>query len=178
MIYVGIDPGQKGGIAVIKLDAERHISAAHAFPYSNDKLKEVAYEVSHEYTDNVLCFVEKVGAMPKQGVTSMFNFGVSFGYILGVLEANDVPYQLVTPQKWKKHFGLDNDKSKSVALCKRLFPTISLLPTERCRKDSDGMAEALLIALYAKRSDNITELVIHGAEEEEPWNAEEEQTKQ
>ena len=89
--------------------------------------------------------------MPKQGVTSMFNFGVSFGYIQGVIEAFEIPYELVSPQKWKKHFGLDNDKSKSIAKCKHLFPGVSLLPTERCRKDSDGMAEALLIALYAKR---------------------------
>jgi len=168
MIYIGIDPGKSGGIATLSVNTEISIYDAHSYPYSDDKLKEIAYTVSHEMSENVLCFVEKVGAMPKQGVTSMFNFGVSFGYILGVLEANQVPYQLVTPQKWKKHFGLDNDKSKSIALCKRLFPAVSLLPTERCRKDSDGMAEALLIALYAKRSDHITELVEHG-EQEEPW---------
>lgn len=168
MIYVGIDPGQKGGIATLSVDAERHIYEVHSYPYSNEKLKDVAYNVSREWADNVLCFVEKVGAMPKQGVTSMFHFGMSFGYILGVLEAHQVPYQLVTPQTWKKHFRLDSDKAKSIALCKRLFPAVALLPTERCRKESDGMAEALLIALYAKRSDNTTELIDHG-EQEEPW---------
>lgn len=154
MIYMGIDPGLKGGIAVLHIDKDTNrVYQAETYPYSQDKLKELSYNLSREWADNVLCFVEKVSAMPKQGVTSMFNFGVSFGYIQGVLESFEVPYQLVSPQKWKKHFGLDNDKSKSIALCKRLFPGVSLLPTERCRKDSDGMAEALLIAQYAKRTD-------------------------
>ena len=152
MIYVGIDPGQKGGIAVLRVDKDNgNVYQAETYPFSQDKLKELSYSLSREWEDNVLCFVEKVGAMPKQGVTSMFNFGVSFGYIQGVIEAFEIPYELVSPQKWKKHFGLDNDKSKSIAKCKHLFPSVSLLPTERCRKDSDGMAEALLIALYAKR---------------------------
>ena len=152
MIYMGIDPGQKGGIAILRVDNDTNkVYQAEAFPYSADKLKELSYNLSREWADNVLCFVEKVNAMPKQGVTSMFNFGVSFGYIQGVIEAFEIPYQLISPQKWKKHFGLDNDKEKSIRLCKRLFPSVSLLPTERCRKDSDGMAEALLIAQYAKR---------------------------
>lgn len=152
MIYMGIDPGAKGGIAVLHVNRDSEfVSEAEAYPYSNEKLKDLAFELSINWSDNLLCFVEKVSAMPKQGVTSMFNFGVSFGYILGVLEANQVPYELVSPQKWKKAFGLDNDKSKSVAYCKRLFPKLSLLPTNKCRKDSDGMAEAILIALYAKR---------------------------
>lgn len=154
MIYMGIDPGAKGGIAVIFVDKETgDIAKGEAYPYSNDKLKQLAYELSSDWSDNLLCFVEKVSAMPKQGVTSMFNFGVSFGYIQGVLEANQVPYELVSSKKWKNHFGLDNDKSKSVAYCKRLFPNLSLLPTSRCHKESDGMAEAILIALYAKRTD-------------------------
>lgn len=143
MIYIGIDPGKKGGIAVID---EENVAAT--FPYSDDKLKEVCEDM-HER--KVFCIVEKVGAMPKQGVTSTFNFGQSFGYILGVLEANYVPYQLITPQKWKKYFSLTNDKERSILTAKRLFPGVPLLPTERCKKDSDGMAEALLMALYGKR---------------------------
>lgn len=157
MIYVGIDPGQKGGIAVMTVDKDSNfVSEAVAYPYSNDKLKELAYNLTLDWSDNVFCMVEKVGAMPKQGVTSMFNFGANFGYILGVLEANQVPYELVSPQKWKKHFSLTNEKSLSVKVCKKLFPNLSLLPTSRCHKESDGMAEAALIALYAKRTDNGT----------------------
>ena len=152
MIYLGIDPGKKGGIAVIeeREGGEKKISV---YPYTNDTLKFVCSSLT---VNSSFCVVEKVGAMPKQGVTSTFNFGQSFGYILGVLEAFSVPYQLVTPQTWKKHFGLNADKGKSIETAKRLFPSISLLPTERCHVDSDGMAEALLMALYAMRTDRGT----------------------
>lgn len=139
---MGIDPGQKGGIALISESTqESHI-------YSNDALKAICESLKGK---DVMCVVEKVGAMPGQGLSSTFNFGQSYGYILGVLEANGIPYQLVSPLKWKNHFSLDNDKQKSIDTAKRLFPNVSLLPTDRCRKDSDGMAESLLMALYAKR---------------------------
>ena len=81
----------------------------------------------------------------------MFNFGQSVGYIKGVLEACAVPYQEITPQKWKKEFGLSSDKAKSAEVCRKLFPNVSLLATERCKKPHDGMAEALLMAEYARR---------------------------
>lgn len=142
MTYIGIDPGQKGGIAVLG-DTKYTV-----YPYSDDWMKEIAEMFKNS---QVFAVVEKVGAMPGQGVTSMFNFGKSFGYILGVLEANKIPYQLVPPQTWKKEFSLNKEKGKSVETAKRLFPDASLLPTARCKKESDGMAEALLIALYAKR---------------------------
>nr|DAO72696.1 MAG TPA: HOLLIDAY JUNCTION RESOLVASE [Caudoviricetes sp.] len=89
--------------------------------------------------------------MPGQGVTSMFNFGQTFGWAQGVLEAMGISYELVQPQKWKKEFSITGDKNSSIMVCKRLFPGVSLLPAERCRKDNDGMAEALLMAEYAKR---------------------------
>lgn len=142
MVYIGIDPGQKGGIAIIDKDG------AEAHPYSNDKLRDVCENV---YPKSCVCFVEKVASMPGQGVSSTFNFGQSFGYILGVLESHYIPYQLISPRKWKNHYGLDSDKSKSIEMAKRLFPTVSLFPTGRCKKENDGMAESLLIALYAKR---------------------------
>ena len=99
-------------------------------------------------------YVEKVGAMPGQGVTSMFHFGKSAGFIEGVLNAFRIPFSLVTPQKWKKEFGLHSDKQESINVCKELFPQANLLPTSRCRKDSDGMAEALLIAEFGRRNDS------------------------
>ena len=100
----------------------------------------------------VVSCVEKVGAMPGQGVVSMFNFGHNLGLIEGLLQANKIPYQLVPPQTWKKEFSLTGDKQKSIEVCKKLFPDISLLATPRSRKESDGMAEALLMAEYARSS--------------------------
>lgn len=99
----------------------------------------------------VRAVVEKVGAMPGQGVVSMFKFGENFGMIQGILQAFGIPYELVTPQKWKKEFGVTADKNTSIEVCKRLFPDVNLKRTERCKKEHDGMAEALLMAEYARR---------------------------
>lgn len=149
--YIGIDPGAKGGIAIIG------DGGTCARPLSPEALRAMLTSVP---TTNALCFVEQVGAMPGQGVTSMFNFGKGYGYILGVLETLGIPYQTVSPRKWKKAFSLSNDKKLSVDTAKRLFPTVSLLPTDRCHKESDGMAEALLIALYAARTDGRTDICL------------------
>ena len=145
MIYVGIDPGKKGGIGYISPDG------TFAAPYSGENLRNICYMINTSKSP-AICFVEKVHSMPKQGVASTFSFGVGYGYILGVLEAYRIPYQEIPPQSWKREYSLLNaDKAASVLMCKKLFPTVSLLPTEKCRKESDGMAEALLIAEYCRR---------------------------
>ena len=87
-----------------------------------------------------------------QGVVSMFSFGTNYGYIQGVLSALGIPYQLVSPRVWKKSYVLDSTKQKSIDVCQRLFPELNLLATERSRVPSDGMAEAALLAQFAKRN--------------------------
>lgn len=144
--YIGIDPGKSGALAYI-IDAED----VNVIPYDEGNYKLVLRSIVEKCGTNVRCCVESVSAMPGQGVTSMFNFGKGFGWILGILDAYSVPYELIRPQKWKKEFSVTSDKNTSIAVCKRLFPHVSLLPTERCKKDNDGMAEALLIAEYARR---------------------------
>lgn len=143
MLYIGIDPGKSGAVAIIF----ECIGKTVLVPFDE---REYANVLRNLYGQLAKACLEHVGAMPGQGVTSMFNFGQNFGYIRGLLEAFQVPYELVRPQKWKKEFGI-SDKNSSVECCKRLFPGVSLRRTERCRKDDDGMAEALLMALYAKR---------------------------
>ena len=150
MIYIGVDPGKSGGYAVIGSDG-----SAKAYPWDDERfvshMKGATIMRDMEGHKLVAC-VEKVGAMPGQGVTSMFNFGKSAGYIEGVLAALGVSYQLVMPKRWKAEFTLNGkDKAASVEVCRRLFPEVNLRPTPRCRKDSDGMAEALLMAEYARR---------------------------
>lgn len=148
MIYIGIDPGKNGGIACIgngKYSGE-------AFPYSDDILiNNLGFIYTQGWQDDVICCLEHVHAMPKQGVTSTFNFGLNFGFIQGVLKAYSIPYELVTPQKWKKEFSVTADKNTSIQVAKRLFPDTNLKATERSRKDHDGMAEALLLAEYGRR---------------------------
>lgn len=144
MIYIGIDPGKDGAMAIIVPDG------VSVFPFGEDGYKN-ALDGLRGFADNCRCCLERVNAMPGQGVTSMFKFGENFGFIQGLLTACSIPYELVTPQKWKKEFQITGDKNRSVAVCKRLFPGVSLRRTDGCKKDHDGMAEALLMAEYARR---------------------------
>lgn len=142
MTYIGIDPGKSGalgilapgGIRLLKFDESAYIEALKPLGGAE-----------------AVCCLEHVGAMPGQGVTSTFHFGQNFGWIQGILQAFGIPFELVRPQKWKKEFSVTQDKNTSVTVCRRLFPEASLLPTPRCRKPDDNMAEALLMAEYARR---------------------------
>lgn len=150
MIYIGVDPGAKGGYAVISKTETGQ--AVFAYPWDDNFFAmEMAFLMTTKER-GIVAAVEKVGARPGQGTVSMFNFGKNAGYIEGVLSALGIPYQLVPPAKWKKDFSLiGKDKQASIATCHKLFPELDLKRTERCRTDSDGMAEALLMAEYARR---------------------------
>ena len=143
MKYIGIDPGLAGGIGIIG------DNSVEAYTYTPSNLINIIKSLNDE--EDVLFFVELVHAMPKQGVTSTFNFGKGFGIILGILEAFNMRYSLVRPQTWKSNIGVTADKKTSVRKAQLLFPDTSLLPTPRCRVPSDGLAEALLIAEYGRR---------------------------
>lgn len=141
--YIGIDPGKSGALALLTEDGQCTVVPFHESAYT-EILKAASGPSS-------VCCLEKVGAMPGQGVVSMFNFGHNLGYIEGLLQAFDIPYQLVPPQTWKKEFCVTSDKNTSIEVCRKLFPHVCLLPTARSRKPSDGMAEAMLMAEYARR---------------------------
>ena len=144
MIYIGIDPGRSGSMAILWENGSTEVIPFDPALYVNAISKATI-------TNTCRCCLEHVSAMPKQGVTSTFNFGENFGWIQGVLDSFGVSYELVRPQKWKKEFSITADKNSSIAVCKRLFPDVSLKRTERCMKDDDGMAEALLLCEYARR---------------------------
>ena len=141
--YIGIDPGKSGALALITEDGQCTVVPFHESAYT-----EILRAASGPSS---VCCLEKVGAMPGQGVVSMFNFGHNLGYIEGLLQAFDIPYQLVPPQTWKKEFCVTSDKNTSIEVCRKLFPHVCLLPTSKSRKPSDGMAEAMLLAEYARR---------------------------
>lgn len=143
MIYIGIDPGKKGAMAVIFDGMDETVMV----PFDEREYINALRNLSGQ---PVKACLEHVTAMPKQGVTSMFHFGENFGYIRGLLEAFGISYELARPQRWKKAFGV-SDKNSSIEVCKRLFPGVCLRRTDRCRKDDDGLAEALLMAEYARR---------------------------
>lgn len=141
--YIGIDPGKSGALALLTEDGQCTV-----VPFQESAYTAILKAASGPSS---VCCLEKVGAMPGQGVVSMFNFGHNLGYIEGLLQAFDIPYQLVPPQTWKKEFCVTSDKNTSIEVCRKLFPHVCLLPTSKSRKPSDGMAEAMLMAEYARR---------------------------
>ena len=141
--YIGIDPGKGGALALLTEDGQCTV-----VPFQESAYTAILKAASGPSS---VCCLEKVGAMPGQGVVSMFNFGHNLGYIEGLLQAFDIPYQLVPPQTWKKEFCVTSDKNTSIEVCRKLFPHVCLIPTARSRKPSDGMAEAMLMAEYARR---------------------------
>jgi crossover junction endodeoxyribonuclease RuvC len=154
VIYLGFDPGLSGGLAALGLG----VSTAHVMPVRGNEIDARAIGVwvwDHVLKNDsaVVACVEKVGAMPKQGLSSTFKFGKGYGTILGVLGALGVRCELVTPQAWKKVVlaGTDHSKDAAIAWCNRAYPQVSLLATERCRVPHDGMADALCIAEFARR---------------------------
>lgn len=153
-VSIGIDPGKSGGYSVIREELDGSVTVESCIWDDEGfirKMSEIATD-ARSLGWNVCCAVEKVGAHPGNGSVSMFSFGKSAGYIEGVLHALGIPYQLVPPRVWKKAFSLTNDKKLSIEVCKRLFPNVDLRATERCRTDSDGKAESLMLALFAKRT--------------------------
>ena len=149
MVFLGIDPGKSGALAVIHstVNADR---AVELYSFDEAKYREVLERYGNRRGVGG-CVLERVSSMPGQGVASMFAFGVNYGYIRGLLEAFEIPYELVIPRAWKREYGVTADKNTSIEVAHRLFPDVSLLRTERCKKPDDGYAEALLMAEYARR---------------------------
>lgn len=139
MIFIGIDPGKSGGIAVI---TEESGCSAVKMPDTDAVLLELLMPFQWR---KCFALLEKVHAMPGQGVTSTFTFGEGFGKLQMALAACHIPYSFVTPQKWQKALGCltKGDKNVSKAMAERLFPNI---------KVTHAIADALLIAEYNRRT--------------------------
>lgn len=160
-VFIGIDPGKDGAMAVLGWTNRPVTATFDEFVYA-DRLRRFACHlqseaekdleaIMHVPKTEVFCVVEHVNAMPGQGVTSCFSFGQNFGFILGLLRAFVIPYELVRPQKWKREFSCTSDKNTSIEVAQRLFPNVDLRRTPQCKKPHDGICEALLMAEYARR---------------------------
>lgn len=148
MVFIGIDPGQKGGVGFINSSIKK--TYAIDMPENTSALYN-AMELKRA-SDNfeLFCIVEQAQPMPKQGVKGVFTYGVGYGKILAVLEVLQIPFQTVSPVIWKKEFSLiKKDKKASVKVAQQLFPKIEFY-TPRGRM-LDGRAEALLLAEYGRR---------------------------
>lgn len=162
MIFVGIDPGLTGGIAAISdkgipifVSAFKPVDGEFDAYALADMITEIRAQHSSS-TNRILCAVEKVHAMPKQGVSSTFKFGVTYGKILGLLSARLIPFELVTPQAWTKVMlageKKDDKKDRAKIVAQRLFPEMDLRASERSTTVHSGMADAILIAEFLRRN--------------------------
>lgn len=138
MLIYSCDPGKDGALVLMDENKVHNI-----IPFNE---KDYAYRVSSYIAP--ICVLEQVHAFTGQGVTSTFNFGKNYGWIRGVLDKARIEIVDVSPQKWKGYFGLSKDKSASIELCKKLYPEANLFRTERCKKEHDGIAEAILIGRW------------------------------
>lgn len=145
MITIGIDPGVNGAIAFME---NGYFLSVHDMPLIKEGSKNQVdpYALARIIRSRKVTSanVEKVGAMPGQGVTSMFNFGRSYGVILGTLGAMNIYTNLVRPAEWKTKFDLiKKEKDASRILAQELFPLAPL-----SRKKDHGRADAMLIGLF------------------------------
>ena len=154
MLIIGIDPGISGSICffedgkileVIEMpvmtEGKKNKKQVNGAQIYNEFLKRI-----NNKGDQTRVVIEQVSAMPGQGVTSMFNFGQSYGILKGICSAMQLPMFFVRPTKWKKYFNLINsqkDASRTRAI--EIFPYFS---TQLSKKKDSNKADAILIASF------------------------------
>ena len=155
MLIIGIDPGITGSICFFEngkiIDVvempnmaegkknKRQVNGAQIF-------YEISLRIKNIKKENIKVIIEQVSAMPGQGVTSMFNFGQSFGILKGICSAMQLSMFFVRPTKWKKYFNLINsEKDASRTRAIEIFPYFS---TQLSRKKDSNKADAILIASF------------------------------
>ena len=157
MIVVGIDPGLSGAIAILENNKVLNIFDMPVMAEGKKNKRQLnsaqlvrIIKDSTKPDDEIAVVVEQVNAMPGQGVTSMFNFGQTFGAIKGVCAALELPIFFVRPSKWKKHFELINsskDSSRTKAI--EMYP---LLSKDLAKKKEFNKIDAILIERFFSES--------------------------
>ena len=155
MLVIGIDPGISGSICFFQ---DGKIIDVVEMPTMTEGTKnkkqvngsQIFNEISEKITKidkrDIKVIIEQVSAMPGQGVTSMFNFGQSFGILKGICSAMRLPMYFVRPAKWKKYFNLINsEKDASRTRAIEIFPYFS---SQLSRKKDSNKADAILIASF------------------------------
>ena len=154
MLIIGIDPGISGSICFFKDGRILEVIEMPVMTEGKKNKKQVnGAQIYNEFLkrmdkkdDEIRVVIEQVSAMPGQGVTSMFNFGQSFGILKGICSAMQLPMFFVRPAKWKKYFNLINsqkDASRTRAI--EIFPYFS---TQLSKKKDSNKADAILIASF------------------------------
>ena len=153
MKVVGIDPGLSGAIAILENNKVIDIFDMPVMSEGKKNKRQLnsaqlvnIIKESAANDEDISVVVEQVNAMPGQGVTSMFNFGQTFGAIKGVCAALDLPIFFVRPSKWKKHFELINSsKDSSRTKVIEMYPSLS---SQLAKKKDVNKSDAILIARF------------------------------
>ena len=167
MKIIGIDPGLSGAIAILENNKILNIFDIPVMSEGKKNKRQLnsallVSRLRENIIDNedVVVVVEQVNAMPGQGVTSMFNFGQTFGAIKGICAALNLPIFFVRPSKWKKHFDLINsskDSSRTKAI--EMYPKLS---NQLAKKKDVNKSDAILIARYYSETrltdENLTQI--------------------
>jgi crossover junction endodeoxyribonuclease RuvC len=144
--FCGIDPGQTGALALLP---QGELPRVEDWPGDPSAAAEILRNWIAEFSIE-LAALERVNAMPKQGVSSTFKLGCNYGAWQGILGMLGVPYVMPTPREWQKGLVKPSDgpnpKARSLAVARRLFPDAEL-----SRKRDNGRADALLLAWWAKK---------------------------
>lgn len=147
MRYLGIDPGASGALVSLS-DSGEHFDA---YPFTGWKNAYAALSVYS--TGGALCLLEKVHAMPKQGVTSSFTFGKNTGGWVSLLEGLRIPYEEITPQRWQKGVLGDipsgESKKRALDFCRKKFPNYDFSKA-LSNKAQSGIVDALCMAIYIR----------------------------
>ena len=155
MLIIGIAPGITGSICFFQDGKIIDVIDMPNMPEGKKNKKQVNWsQIFNEISlriktyekKNIKVVIEQVSAMPGQGVTSMFNFGQSFGILKGICSAMQLPIYFVRPAKWKKYFNLINsEKDASRTRAIEIFPYFS---SNLSKKKDSNKADAILIASY------------------------------
>lgn len=146
---MGIDPGLSGAICTID---DKMSLKSYLMPVINGFLHgpSVCAILGSERNDVLHCYLERGQAMPGQGVSSMFKYGKICGFLEGSLESLQIPFSLVTPQKWQKiqRSQKKHPKERSLETFLQIFESNSAFPSPRYKKPHMGIVDAALIAYY------------------------------
>lgn len=152
-LYIGIDVGKNGAIAVV---ADGRLIELHDMPLIGNEidphgLHTLLRTILMDESGVAMIAIEKASAMPKQGVTSMFSFGETYGTIKGIVATLGVPYEIVGSRTWKKVMLRDTNKDKDAArkVVARLEPNFADMFK---RKSDHNRADAVLIAMWAEKN--------------------------
>ncbi len=155
MLVIGIDPGISGSICffqdgkiidVVEMPTMTEGKKNKKQVNGSQIFNEISARINKLDNKDIRVVVEQVSAMPGQGVTSMFNFGQSFGILKGICSAMQLPIYFVRPAKWKKYFNLINsEKDASRTRAIEIFPYFS---SHLSRKKDSNKADAILIASF------------------------------